>query len=336
VRVFLTGGAGYIGSHILTEILGRGWQACVFDSFANSSPVALERVRALARRDFRVVQGDITDVERLRDALHDFKPDAVIHLAGLKAPGVSISVPLRYYFNNVQGSLALLQAMQDTGCSQIVFSSSATVYGIPEYVPHDEAHPLAPINPYGRTKLFVEEIIRDWVAAETYRSAVLLRYFNPVGAHESGQIGEDPTGIPGNLMPIVSKVAIGRRPLLDIYGGDYDTHDGTGERDYVHVVDLARAHLDALSYAMEQTSCDVFNIGTGRGATVMEVVRAFEQVSGRTIPYRIVARRPGDASVSRADPSRAQQVFGWRADYGLEEMCYSTWKWQSGNPDGYR
>lgn len=336
MKVFLTGGAGYIGTHVLNELLGRGWQACVFDNFSNSTPAALDRVRALAGRDFDVVEGDITDHGGLCAALSAFRPDAVIHLAGLKAVGESVRDPLLYYRNNVYGAMTLLQAMQDTGVARIVFSSSATVYGIPLYIPYDEVHPLAPVNPYGRTKFFIEEIIRDWIAAGNGQSAVLLRYFNPVGAHDSGRIGEDPTGIPDNLMPFVSQVAVGRRSVLDVFGDDYETRDGTGERDYIHVVDLARAHLDALSHAVGHEGCDVFNIGTGRGATVLELVRMFEQVTGREIPYRIAPRRDGDIPIMRADPTRAQEVLGWRAERQLDEMCRTAWKWQSGNPEGYR
>jgi len=336
VKVFLTGGAGYIGTHILTELLGRGWQACVFDNFSNSTMLALDRVRALAGRAFEVVEGDITDRGAVRDALSAFRPDAVIHLAGLKAVGESVRDPLLYYRNNVFGAMTLLQAMQDTGVARIVFSSSATVYGIPQYIPYDEVHPLAPVNPYGRTKFFIEEIIRDWIAAEQGQAAVLLRYFNPVGAHESGRIGEDPTGIPDNLMPFVSQVAVGRRAVLDVFGDDYETRDGTGERDYIHVVDLARAHLDALGHAVGLAGCDVFNVGTGRGATVLELVRMFEQVTGRGIPYRIAPRRDGDIPIMRADPSRAQKVLGWRAERHLDEMCRTAWNWQSANPEGYR
>lgn len=336
MKVFLTGGAGYIGTHVLNELLGRGWQACVFDNFSNSTPLALDRVRALTGLDFDVVEGDITDHGGLCAALSAFRPDAVIHLAGLKAVGESVRDPLLYYRNNVYGAMTLLQAMQDTGVARIVFSSSATVYGIPLYIPYDEVHPLAPVNPYGRTKFFIEEIIRDWIAAGNGQSAVLLRYFNPVGAHDSGRIGEDPTGIPDNLMPFVSQVAVGRRSVLDVFGDDYETRDGTGERDYIHVVDLARAHLDALSHAVGHEGCDVFNIGTGRGATVLELVRMFEQVTGREIPYRIAPRRDGDIPIMRANPSRAHEVLGWRAERQLDEMCRTAWKWQSDNPEGYR
>ncbi len=336
MKVFLTGGAGYIGTHVLNELLGRGWQACVFDNFSNSTPLALDRVRALTGLDFDVVEGDITDHGGLCAALSAFRPDAVIHLAGLKAVGESVRDPLLYYRNNVYGAMTLLQAMQDTGVARIVFSSSATVYGIPLYIPYDEVHPLAPVNPYGRTKFFIEEIIRDWITAGNGQSAVLLRYFNPVGAHDSGRIGEDPTGIPDNLMPFVSQVAVGRRSVLDVFGDDYETRDGTGERDYIHVVDLARAHLDALSHAVGHEGCDVFNIGTGRGATVLELVHMFERVTGREIPYRIAPRRDGDIPIMRANPSRAHEVLGWRAERQLDEMCRTAWKWQSDNPEGYR
>jgi UDP-glucose 4-epimerase len=336
VKVFLTGGAGYIGTHVLNELLGRGWQACVYDNFGNSTVRALERVRALAGRDFEVVEGDVTDPGAVRAALAAFRPDAVIHLAGLKAVGQSVRDPLLYYRNNVFGAMVLLQAMRETGVGRIVFSSSATVYGIPRYIPYDEVHPLAPANPYGRTKVFVEEIIRDWIAAGQGQAAVLLRYFNPVGAHESGRIGEDPAGIPDNLMPFVSQVAVGRRAVLDVFGDDYETRDGTGERDYIHVVDLARAHLDALAHAAGHDGCDAFNIGTGRGATVLELVRMFETVTGREIPCRIAPRRDGDIPIMRADPSRAQEVLGWRAERDLGDMCRTAWAWQSANPEGYR
>lgn len=336
MKVFLTGGAGYIGTHVLNELLGRGWQACVYDSFGNSTVRALDRVRALAGRDFEVVEGDITDPGAVRAALAAFRPDAVIHLAGLKAVGQSVRDPLLYYRNNVFGAMVLLQAMQETGVGRIVFSSSATVYGIPRYIPYDEVHPLDPANPYGRTKAVIEEIIRDWIAAGQGQSAVLLRYFNPVGAHESGRIGEDPAGIPDNLMPFVSQVAVGRRDVLDVFGDDYETRDGTGERDYIHVVDLARAHLDALAYAAGHDGCDAFNIGTGQGATVLELVRMFEQATGRDIPYRIAPRRDGDIPIMRADPSRANAVLGWRAERDLDAMCRTAWNWQSANPEGYR
>ena len=336
MRVFLTGGAGYIGSHTLTELLGDGHDVCVYDNFANSQPAALARVRTLSNRDFDIVEGDIRQGDRLADALKAFQPDAVIHFAGLKAVGDSAAFPLEYYENNVQGSISLLRAMDSAGCRRIVFSSSATVYGEPRYLPFDETHPLSPTNPYGRTKLFIEEIIRDWTIARPGTSAALLRYFNPVGAHASGRIGEDPLGPPANLLPFVSQVAVGRREYLSVYGDDYPTRDGTGERDYIHVVDLARAHMAALTYCAARPGCEAINVGVGRGATVLEVIRAFEAVSGCSIPYRIVGRRAGDTASSVADPSKALALLGWRAERDLRDICQSAWAWQSGNPGGYR
>lgn len=336
MKVFVTGGAGYIGSHMLTELLGEGHEVCVYDNYVNSLPLALDRVRTLTNRPFETVEGDLRQGERLAESLKAFRPDAVIHFAGLKAVGASAAFPLEYYENNVQGSIALLRAMEAAECRRIVFSSSATVYGEPRYLPFDEAHPLSPINPYGRTKQFIEEIIRDWVAARSGASAVLLRYFNPVGAHESGRIGEDPLGPPANLLPFVSQVAVGRRPFVSVYGDDYPTRDGTGERDYIHVVDLAKAHTAALTYCASRPGCEAINVGAGRGATVLEVIRAFEAASGRTIPYRIVARRPGDTASSVADPSKALALLGWRAERDLGDICRSAWAWQSANPQGYR
>lgn len=336
MRVFLTGGAGYIGSHTLADLLAGGHEACVYDNYANSDPEALERVRSLTNRGFESVEGDIRHVDKLRKALTDFRPDAVIHFAGLKAVGDSVVRPLDYYENNVQGSIALLRAMGEAGCGRIVFSSSATVYGDPTYLPLDEAHPLAPTNPYGRTKQIIEEILRDWTATQPGASAVLLRYFNPVGAHASGRIGEDPLGPPANLLPLVSQVATGRREYVSVFGDDYPTRDGTGERDYVHVVDLARAHTAALAFCAARTGCEAINVGVGRGATVLEVIRTFEAVSGRPIPYRIVGRRAGDTASSVADPAKALALLGWRAERDLRDICQSAWAWQSANPEGYR
>lgn len=335
MKVFLTGGAGYIGSHILTELMAQGFEACVFDNFCNSSPAAPTRVRRITNRDFELVEGDIRDADALTRAMGDFAPDVVIHLAGLKAVGESTAQPLRYYENNVQGSVALLNAMDVVGCRRIVFSSSATVYGTPHYLPFDEAHPLAPTNPYGRTKLMVEEMIGDWCAARPDASAVLLRYFNPVGAHASGQIGEDPNDIPNNLMPFIAQVAVGRRDALQVFGTDYDTRDGSGERDYIHVVDLARAHLAALPHCMEHTGCEPVNIGTGSGVTVLEMVAAFEAASGRKIPWNASNRRPGDVAISLADASKAHRLLNWQAAFGVDRMCADTWAWQDANPQGY-
>ncbi|MDP2258245.1 MAG: UDP-glucose 4-epimerase GalE [Caulobacter sp.] len=335
MRVFLTGGAGYIGSHTLTELLGDGHDVCVYDNFANSRPAALARVRTLSNRDFEVVEGDIRQGDRLAGVMRAFQPDAVIHFAGLKAVGESAAFPLEYYENNVQGSITLLRAMDAAGCRRIVFSSSATVYGEPRQARLDESHPLAPTNPYGRTKRFIEEIIGDWAGANADASAVLLRYFNPAGAHETGRIGEDPRGTPNNLAPFVSQVAAGRRDRLKIFGGDYPTRDGTGERDFVHVIDLARAHIAAIDYAMANRGCEAINVGAGSGVTVLEMVRAFERATGRAIPYDIVDRRPGDVPASVADPARAQALLGWTARFGLDDICRSAWNWQSLNPDGY-
>lgn len=335
MKIFLTGGAGYIGTHILCEILSKGWDACVFDNFSNSSPIALDRVEKLSNRRFQRVVGDIRDKAALYAAMADFQPDAVIHLAGLKAVGESAEKPLLYFDVNVQGSIVLLDVMNDLGVQNIVFSSSATVYGNPLYVPQDEAHPVAPLSPYGRSKAFVEDILRDWVAADTTQSAVVLRYFNPVGAHISGTIGEDPNDIPNNLMPFISQVAIGRRGELAVFGDDYETRDGTGERDYIHVVDLARAHIAALEYSTKTKGWDVFNIGTGQSTTVLELVRAFEASSDIDIPFKIDPRRTGDIAKSFATPAKAHEVLGWQAEHTLDDMCRSAWTWQTMNPTGY-
>jgi UDP-glucose 4-epimerase len=335
MKIFLTGGAGYIGSHILTELLSRGWDACVYDNFSNSSPKALDWVATLTNRPFQRVEGEIRDKDALKAALREFQPDAVIHLAGLKAVGESTEKPLLYFEVNVQGSVALLEAMEEVGVNHVVFSSSATVYGTPKYVPQDEAHPIAPESPYGRSKAFVEDVMRDWIDSGKGQSAVILRYFNPAGAHESGRIGEDPNDIPNNLMPFISQVAVGRRKELAVFGDDYETRDGTGERDYIHVIDLARAHLAALDYAIGLKGHDTINIGTGQTASVLEMVAAFEATTGQNIPYQITERRAGDVPVYLADPSKAKEVLGWEAEFTLKDMCRSAWNWQSKNPEGY-
>ena len=296
MKVILTGGAGYIGTHVLLELLASDWQVDVIDNFCNSSPKALERVRDLAGSDFEAFHLDLLDESAVADALKAFRPDAVVHLAGLKAIGESVAQPLRYYENNVLGSLKLLRAMHAAGCGRIVFSSSASVYGVPESVPLDETHRLSPVNPYGQCKQFIEQIVRDWIAAGDGASGFLLRYFNPAGAHESGRVGEDPSGVPKNLVPLISQIAAGRHESLTVFGDDYDTRDGTGERDYVHVVDLARAHVEALNHTLARTGCETFNIGTGRGATVMEILAAFERASGIAIRLG----RKYDMSVERA------------------------------------
>ena len=335
-RVLVTGGAGYIGSHTILELLRSGHQVLSFDSYANSSPEALSRVHEMAGGELQVMEGDVCDRAGLDRVMADFAPEAVIHFAGLKAVGESSEIPLAYYRNNISGTIELLEAMQAHDCRRIVFSSSATVYGEPQYLPFDEAHPIAPTNPYGRTKAFVEDIIRDWANAWPEASAVLLRYFNPTGADASGRIGEDPSGIPNNLMPYIARVATGHLQELAVFGDDYDTRDGTGERDYIHVSDLARAHLAAIGYGAAHTGCEAITVGTGNGATVLEMLRAFEAATGRTIPYRIAPRRPGDAAASMAGVDKATRLLGWKAAFGIEEMCASIWKWQSGNPNGYK
>ncbi len=335
MRIFVTGGAGYIGSHTVLQLLTDGHDVCVFDNFANSSPTAIARVRELTNRDFIVAPGDIRSAAALDDAMGAFAPDAVIHFAGLKAVGESVEKPLLYYDNNVAGSAQLLEAMDRAGCRRLVFSSSATVYGEPRYLPFDENHPIAPTNPYGRTKAMVEEMIRDWTGADSRTSAALLRYFNPVGAHPSGRIGEDPQGRPNNLMPFIAQVAVGRRPHLAIFGDDYATRDGTGERDYIHVVDLAAAHLAALKFVCGSSGCDAFNIGTGAGTTVKELVAAYARASGRPIPITIAPRRSGDVAQSFAATHKAAQRLGWTAALDVDAMCASSWHWQSANPGGY-
>ncbi len=335
MRVLVTGGAGYIGSHTLVPLLRAGHEVLVYDNYATSSPEALARVRQLANRDLAVVEGDIRDLALLDRTFASFRPDAVIHFAGLKAVGESHSQPLEYYAQNIAGSITLLQCMAQNGCTQIVFSSSATVYGEPDYLPYDEHHPLRPQSPYGRSKLMIETIIRDWTSANAGARAILLRYFNPVGAHPSGRIGEDPLGTPNNLMPYIAQVAIGRREALLVHGDDYDTRDGTGERDYIHVEDLARAHLAALDSLDRIDGCEAINVGTGQSATVLEMVAAFERASGRSVPYRIGPRRPGDVARMCADVAKARALMGWQAELGLDAMCSATWQWQSRNPTGY-
>lgn len=336
MKIFLTGGAGFLGTHALLEMLEADHEVLVFDNYVNSAPAALARVREMTNRPFSAFEGDIRDGESLATAMAGFRPDAVIHLAGLKAVGESTVKPLSYYENNVQGTLSLLGAMARAECARLVFSSTATVYGDPDYLPYDEEHPLRPVSPYARSKLFVEGIIRDWTAATPGASAAILRYFNPVGAHASGRIGEDPNDIPNNLMPLICQVAVGRRTELQVYGDDYETRDGTGERDYIHVLDLARAHVAAIDFVAGRAGCEAINIGSGRGITVLEMVEAFERASGRTIPRRVVGRRPGDIASMIADPAKAERLLGWKAELGLDEICRSAWRWQSANPDGYR
>ena len=335
MRVLVTGGAGYIGSHTLLELMAQGHEVCVFDNFSNSSPRVLDRVRSLSNGTVTCHTGDIRDRATMDQVMADFRPEAVIHFAGLKAVGESALKPVSYYDVNITGTLCLLAAMEQVGCTRIIFSSSATVYGEPVYLPYDEAHPLAPTSVYGRTKLMAEEILTDWAASRTDATAVLLRYFNPVGAHPSAQIGEDPSDIPNNLIPYIAQVAIGKRPYLSIFGDDYDTPDGTGLRDYIHVVDLARAHVAALDYAAKTTGARPFNIGTGQSYSVREMVAAFARASGCDIPVQVAPRRTGDIAAMQADASRATTELGWTATHTLDDMTASTWAWQSANLDGY-
>lgn len=331
----MTGGAGYIGSHTAVECLAAGHEVVVFDNLSNSSVKSLERVAHIAGKAVDFVQGDIRDRAALRELFARHAIDAVVHFAGLKAVGESVEKPLLYYDNNIAGSIVLFEEMAASGVKSVVFSSSATVYGDPATVPITEDFPLSATNPYGWSKLFIEQMLRDVAHADAGWNIALLRYFNPVGAHESGLIGEDPRGIPNNLMPYIAQVAVGRRPHLNVFGGDYPTPDGTGVRDYIHVVDLARGHVAALNRLPQLGGVHTWNLGTGRGVSVLDMVRAFEAASGKKVPYQIVARRAGDVAQCWADPSRAAADLGWRAEYDLARMCADAWRWQSGNPDGY-
>ncbi len=334
-NVLVTGGAGFIGSHTCVELLQSGYKVVVLDNLSNASPDSLEAVQRITQKKLTFVEGDIRDAARLADVFATHGIDAVLHFAGLKAVGESNRIPLKYYDNNVQGTLNLLAAMADANCRTLVFSSSATVYGNAETVPLTEDAPLSATNPYGRSKLMVEELLRDLHAAQPDWRISLLRYFNPIGAHASGEIGEDPRDVPNNLLPYISQVAIGRRPHLNVFGNDYDTPDGTGVRDYIHVVDLARGHLKALEYLAENPGLAVHNLGTGRGYSVLEAVHAFEKISGRKVPYQIAPRREGDIGTCYADPTRAHTDLGWRAEYDLDRMCADAWRWQSQHPEGY-
>jgi len=335
MKVLVTGGAGYIGSHTCLELLGAGHDVVVVDNLSNSKPLALGRVQALAGRRLRFVEADLRDDVALEGLFSSEPFDAVIHFAGLKAVGESTERPLDYYDNNVGGTMTLCRAMAAAGVKTIVFSSSATVYGDPTSVPIREEAPLSATNPYGRSKLIVEDILRDLHRADPSWSIALLRYFNPVGAHPSGQIGEDPNGIPNNLMPYVTQVAIGRLPELRVFGGDWPTPDGTGVRDYIHVIDLARGHLAALDHLGREPGLLTCNLGTGRGYSVLDVIHAFERICGRTLPYQIVERRPGDIATCYADPTLARDCLGWQAERDLDAMVTDAWAWQQANPNGF-
>jgi UDP-glucose 4-epimerase len=337
MHILVTGGAGYIGSHTCLELLGQGHEITVVDNLVNAREESLKRVEELTGRNIRLVVADLRERNLLRQAFSDSSVpvDAVIHFAGLKAVGESVDKPLEYYHNNITGTLVLCDVMQEIGVNRLIFSSSATVYGDPATVPITEKFPLSCSNPYGRTKLMIEEILRDVSRADPHFSAVLLRYFNPVGAHESGRIGEDPNGIPNNLAPYITQVLAGKRKSLPVFGDDYPTPDGTGVRDYIHVVDLARGHVKALDVLLKKSGVQTYNLGTGRGYSVLEVIRAFESASGKKVVYRIVPRRAGDIATCYADPTKALNELNWQAEFGLEKMCQDSWNWQKANPDGF-
>lgn len=333
--ILVTGGAGYIGSHVCVELLQAGHDVTIFDNFCNSNPESVARIARIAGKAPTLVRGDIRDLAALVDALKSSGASAVVHFAGLKAVGESVQQPLSYYDNNVVGTLRLLEAMRECAVQQLVFSSSATVYGDPQRLPLTEDHPLSATNPYGRSKLMIEDMLRDLQLSDASWRIAILRYFNPVGAHASGLIGEDPRGVPNNLMPYVAQVAIGRRERLQVWGSDYPTPDGTGVRDYIHVVDLAVGHLRALERLQAQEGGLTVNLGTGTGYSVLDMVRAFEDASGKPVPYELAPRRAGDVASCYADPAAALAVLGWRAERDLVAMCQDAWRWQSSNPNGY-
>ena len=338
MKTLLTGGAGYIGTHTAIELLQSGYDVVVYDNFSNSHPEAIRRAERITGRSITVIEGDVRDQHLLENALTQHHIDSVVHFAGKKAVGESVAQPVDYFDNNVNGTLVLLRAMQNTGVQTLVFSSSATVYGAPEYLPLDEQHRTSVTNPYGRSKLFVEEILADLHHASPQWAITVLRYFNPIGAHPSGLIGEDPSDIPNNLLPYVAQVAVGRRERIQIFGGDYPTPDGTGVRDYIHVVDLAQGHVKALEklHAAPHPEFLTVNLGTGQGYSVLEVIQAFEHACGKQLPYTITDRRPGDIASCYANPIHAQQTLGWTAVHDLATMCADAWRWQSQNPNGYR
>lgn len=335
MQILLTGGAGYIGSHTCVELLNSGYDVVVADNLSNSNVESLKRVKQITGKDVKFYKADILDKKAMRKIFKKNKIEVVIHFAGLKAVGESNQIPLKYYENNISGTVALCEVMNEFGCKKMVFSSSATVYGVAEKMPLTEDMPLGAINPYGRTKLFIEDILRDLCKSDNEWSVALLRYFNPIGAHESGLIGEDPKGIPNNLMPYVAQVAVGRLKELSVFGNDYDTVDGTGVRDYIHVVDLARGHVKAVDYVAGTLGCEAINLGTGNGVSVLQLVEAFKKASGVDVPYKIVERREGDPAKVYANADKAKKLLGWEAEFGIEQMCKDSWNWQSNNPNGY-
>lgn len=335
MAILVTGGAGYIGSHTVVELLNNNYEVIIVDDFSNSDPIVLDRIRELTGKDFSFYELNLLDQENLRTVFSENEIEAVIHFAGFKAVGESVSKPLKYYDNNMTSTLRLLEVMEEFSVKKIVFSSSATVYGMDNEAPFTEEMPTSATNPYGQTKVFIEHILKDVAFADEEWGVVLLRYFNPIGAHESGRIGEDPNDVPNNLMPYITQVAVGKLDELSVYGDDYDTHDGTGVRDYIHVVDLARGHLSAVDYALDHTGAEAVNLGTGEGYSVLDVVHAFENANDVEIPYKIVARRPGDIAVGYANANKAKELLNWEAVHSLEDMCRTSWKWQKNNPNGY-
>jgi UDP-glucose 4-epimerase len=335
MRVLVTGGAGYIGSHTCVELLLSGCEVLIVDNLSNANNNVLKRIERLAGKKVDFCKIDLRDTKSLISIFNHFRPETVIHFAGLKSVSESVLDPLKYYDTNVTGAISLLKAMDKVECKQIVFSSSATVYGEPQYLPYDENHPTEPINPYGISKLFVENLIRDWSSAGVQRYSIALRYFNPVGAHNSGMIGEDPNGTPNNLMPFVSQVAIGKRAFVNIFGNDYNTADGTGVRDYIHVSDLANAHLAAVKHLGSLKNFEFLNLGSGKGVTVLELIRSFEKVTGINIPKKFLNRREGDLPSFWASPRQAEKKINFSVKYNIDQMCHDTWKWQKNNPEGY-
>ena len=336
MKILVTGGAGYIGSHTCVELLNEGYEVVIVDNLDNSNAKAVDRIGQITGKKVTFYEKDIRDKEAMNDIFGREKPECVIHFAGLKAVGESVQKPLEYYENNINGTLVMLDAMRKNGCKNIIFSSSATVYGDPAFIPITEECPKgSPTNPYGWTKSMLEQILTDLHTSDPEWNVILLRYFNPIGAHKSGLIGEDPKGIPNNLLPYVAQVAVGKLKCLGVFGNDYDTPDGTGVRDYIHVVDLARGHVKAIDKIKENPGVKIYNLGTGNGYSVLQVVKAFSKACGHDVPYEIKPRRAGDIATCYADPTLAKEELGWVAEYGIDEMCEDSWRWQSMNPNGY-
>ena len=334
-KILVTGGAGFIGSHTCVELLENGYEIVILDNFSNSKPEALNRIKKRTGKDFDFIKGDILNKADLEKAFTENEIDAVIHFAGLKAVGESVRKPVEYYHNNITGTLMLIEVMREHGCKKIVFSSSATVYGMDNPVPYVETMPThTSTNPYGYTKVMIEQILKDVAVADDEWSIALLRYFNPIGTHSSGLIGEDPNGIPNNLFPYIQQVAVGKREYLGVFGNDYDTPDGTGVRDYIHVVDLAKGHICAVKYVLEHKGVEAVNLGTGKGSSVFDVLHAFEKACGKELPYKIMPRRAGDIAWCYAEPKKALELFGWKAEFDLEDMCRDGWNYTKNNPNG--